>query len=231
VLGTERFLREIRLTANLPHPHILSLIDSGEAAGQFVYVMPYVEGESLRQRLQREGQLSIDEALRLTREVAEALDYAHQQGIIHRDIKPENILLSRGHALVADFGIALAVSSAGRERLTETGLSLGTPAYMSPEQATADPKLDGRSDQYSLACVLYEMLAGEPPGPEPGCCALEPPCSSARTLATRRSWRSSRVWRAARKTSTSSRARAAPMTRRPSTRTSMSSCSTPWCAE
>jgi serine/threonine-protein kinase len=125
--------------------------------------MPYVQGESLRQRLQREGQLPLDEALRLTREVAEALDYAHSQGIIHRDIKPENLLLSRGHALVADFGIALAVTQAGGGRLTETGLSLGTPAYMSPEQAMAQPKLDGRTDQYSLACVLYEMLAGEPP--------------------------------------------------------------------
>jgi hypothetical protein len=163
VLGAERFLREIRLTANLQHPHILPLLDSGEAAGQFFYVMPYVEGESLRARLQREGQLPLDEALRLTREVAEALDYAHQQGIVHRDIKPENILLSREHALVADFGIALAVTQAGGGRLTETGLSLGTPAYMSPEQAMAEPRLDGRSDQYSLACVLYEMLTGEPP--------------------------------------------------------------------
>jgi serine/threonine-protein kinase len=163
VLGAERFLREIRLTANLQHPHILPLLDSGEAAGQLFYVMPYVEGESLRQRLTLEGQLPVPEALRLTGEVAEALDYAHQLGIIHRDIKPENILLSRGHALVADFGIALAVSQAGAGRLTETGLSLGTPAYMSPEQAMADRRLDGRSDQYSLACVLYEMLAGEPP--------------------------------------------------------------------
>jgi serine/threonine-protein kinase len=163
VLGAERFLREIRLTANLQHPHILPLLDSGEAGGQFFYVMPYVEGESLRRRLQREGQLPLDEALRLAREVAEALDYAHQQGIVHRDIKPENILLSRGHALVADFGIALAVTQAGGGRLTETGLSLGTPAYMSPEQAMAEPRLDGRSDQYSLACVLYEMLASEPP--------------------------------------------------------------------
>jgi TolB-like protein/tetratricopeptide (TPR) repeat protein len=163
ILGAERFLREIRLTANLQHPHILPLLDSGEAAGQLFYVMPYVEGDSLRQRLAREGQLPVPESLRLTGEVAEALDYAHQLGIIHRDIKPENILLSRGHALVADFGIALAVSQAGADRLTETGLSLGTPAYMSPEQAMGEPRLDGRSDQYSLACVLYEMLAGEPP--------------------------------------------------------------------
>ncbi len=163
VLGAERFLREIRLTANLQHPHILPLLDSGGAAGQFFYVTPYVEGESLRQRCQREGQFPLEDAVRLTGEVAEALGYAHQQGIIHRDIKPENILLSRGHALVADFGIALAVTQSGGGRLTETGLSLGTPAYMSPEQAMADPRLDGRSDQYSLACVLYEMLVGEPP--------------------------------------------------------------------
>jgi eukaryotic-like serine/threonine-protein kinase len=163
VLGAERFLREIRLTATLQHPHILPLLDSGEAGERFYYVMPYVEGESLRHRLQREAQLPVDEALRLTREVAEALDYAHSEGIIHRDIKPENLLLSRGHALVADFGIALAVTQAGKGRLTETGLSLGTPAYMSPEQAMAQPRLDGRTDQYSLACVLYEMLAGEPP--------------------------------------------------------------------
>ena len=163
VLGAERFLREIRLTATLQHPHILPLLDSGHAAGQFFYVMPYLEGESLRQRLGREGQLPLDEALRLTREVADALHYAHDQGIIHRDVKPENLLLSRGHAVVADFGIAMAMSQPGGGRLTETGLSLGTPAYMSPEQALAQPKLDGRTDQYSLACVLYEMLAGEPP--------------------------------------------------------------------
>ena len=171
-LGPERFLREIRLTANLQHPHILPLLDSGEAAGQVFYVMPYVPGESLRQRLAREGPLPLDEALRLTREVAEALDCAHAQGIVHRDIKPENILLSGqpshgqgasgSHALVADFGIALALSESGADRLTETGLSLGTPAYMSPEQATAS-RVDGRSDQYSLACVLFELLAGEPP--------------------------------------------------------------------
>ena len=163
VLGAERFLREIRLTAQLQHPHILTLIDSGEADGFLYYVMPYVEGESLRQRLEREGQLPLDEALRITRAIASALDFAHARGVIHRDIKPENIMLHQGEPMVADFGIALAVSTAGRERLTETGLSLGTPAYMSPEQATAEPRLDGRTDQYSLACVLYEMLAGEPP--------------------------------------------------------------------
>jgi len=163
LLGAERFLREIRLTAQLQHPHILTLIDSGEADGILFYVMPYVEGESLRQRLEREGQLPLDEALRITRAIASALDFAHRRGVIHRDIKPENVMLHEGEPMVADFGIALAVSAAGRERLTETGLSLGTPAYMSPEQATADPKVDGRSDQYSLASVLYEMLAGEPP--------------------------------------------------------------------
>jgi len=163
VLGAERFLREIRLTAQLQHPHILTLIDSGDAGGFLYYVMPFVEGESLRQRLEREGQLPLDEALRLTRAIASALDFAHGRGVIHRDIKPENIMLHQGEPMVADFGIALAVSAAGRERLTETGLSPGTPAYMSPEQASAEPRLDGRSDQYSLACVLYEMLAGEPP--------------------------------------------------------------------
>jgi eukaryotic-like serine/threonine-protein kinase len=163
ILGAGRFIREIRLTANLQHPQILPLLDSGDAAGYFFYVTPFVEGESLRQRLEHDGQLPLDEAVRLTREVADALEYAHQQGIIHRDIKPENILLSRGHAIVADFGIALALTQAGSSRLTETGLSLGTPAYMSPEQAAAEPRLDARTDQYSLACVVYEMLAGEPP--------------------------------------------------------------------
>jgi serine/threonine protein kinase len=163
ILGGERFLREIRLTAALQHPHILPLLDSGEAAGVLYYVMPYVEGESLRHRLERDGQLPLEEALQLTQGVAAALEYAHRQGVIHRDIKPENILLYQGEPMVADFGIALAAASAGRERLTETGLSLGTPAYMSPEQASASGKLDSRSDQYSLACVVYEMLAGEPP--------------------------------------------------------------------
>jgi serine/threonine protein kinase len=163
ILGGERFLREIRLTAALQHPHILPLLDSGGAAGILYYVMPYVEGESLRQRLEREGQLSVEAAVHLTRGVGAALEYAHRLGVIHRDIKPENILLYQGEPMVADFGIALAAASAGRERLTETGLSLGTPAYMSPEQASASGKLDGRSDQYSLACVVYEMLAGEPP--------------------------------------------------------------------
>jgi serine/threonine protein kinase/Tfp pilus assembly protein PilF len=174
ILGAERFLKEIETTANLQHPHILPLFDSGaahpshpersEGSLSFLYyVMPYVDGESLRDRLTREKQLPIDEALRLATEIAGALDYAHQQGVIHRDIKPENILLSRGHALVADFGIALAVREAGGARLTETGLSVGTPQYMSPEQATAERQLDARSDIYSLGAVLYEMLAGEPP--------------------------------------------------------------------
>jgi serine/threonine-protein kinase len=163
ILGGERFLQEIRVTARLAHPHILPLLDSGEAGSFLYYVAPYVEGESLRQHLVATGPLSLPDTVRIARGVAAALDSAHRRGIIHRDIKPENILLQDGEPLVADFGIALAVSSLGRERLTETGLSLGTPAYMSPEQASADPRLDARSDQYSLACVVYEMLAGEPP--------------------------------------------------------------------
>jgi len=163
ILGAERFLHEIKVTAHLQHPHILALYDSGEADTFLYYVMPYVEGESLRQRLDREQELPVDEALRITEQVAAALDYAHRQGVVHRDIKPANILIHDGQALVADFGIALAVRAAGGTRLTETGLSLGTPHYMSPEQATAERELDARSDVYSLACVLYEMLAGEPP--------------------------------------------------------------------
>jgi eukaryotic-like serine/threonine-protein kinase len=162
-LGPERFLREIATTANLRHPHILPLYDSGEAAGFLFYVMPYVDGESLRERLNREKQLPITEALSIAREVADALGYAHGRGIVHRDIKPENILLEAGHAVVADFGIARAVSDAGGERLTQTGVSIGTPMYMSPEQATGDSNIDGRSDLYSLGCVLYEMLGGQPP--------------------------------------------------------------------
>jgi Tol biopolymer transport system component/tRNA A-37 threonylcarbamoyl transferase component Bud32 len=163
ILGAERFLNEIKVTANLQHPHILALYDSGEADGFLYYVMPYVGGESLRARLDREQQLPVEDALRIAEQVASALDYAHRQGIVHRDIKPGNILFHDGQALVADFGIALAVRAAGGARLTETGLSLGTPHYMSPEQATAERELDARSDVYSLACVLYEMLAGEPP--------------------------------------------------------------------
>ena len=163
VIGAERFLAEIKTTAKLQHAHILPLFDSGEAGGQLFYVMPFVEGESLRDRLTREKQLPTADAVRIAGEVASALDYAHKQGVIHRDIKPENIMLSGGHALVADFGIALAASKAGGNRMTETGLSLGTPHYMSPEQATAERELDARSDVYALGCVLYEMLAGEPP--------------------------------------------------------------------
>jgi hypothetical protein len=163
IVGAERFLNEIRVTANLQHPHILPLYDSGDADGLLFYVMPYVQGESLRDRLTREKQLPIDEAVRLAREVASALDYAHRQGVIHRDIKPENILLQDGTALVTDFGIALAVSQAGGTRLTETGISLGTPFYMSPEQATGDRQIDARSDIYALGAVLYEMLSGDPP--------------------------------------------------------------------
>src|SRR5690606_21552840 len=155
VLGAERFLAEIKITARLDHPHILTLIDSGAADGFLYYVLPYVRGESLRQRLIREKQLGLDEALAVTRQVASALDYAHRQGVIHRDIKPENILLQEGEAILADFGIALAVKEAGGNRLTETGLSLGTPQYMSPEQATGDRLVDARSDVYSLAAVLY----------------------------------------------------------------------------
>ncbi len=163
VLGSERFLKEIELTANLQHPHILPLFDSGSAEGLLYYVMPYVDGETLRARLQRETQLAMPDAVRITSEVADALDYAHKHGVIHRDIKPENVLLRDGHALLADFGIALAVREAGGNRLTQSGLSLGTPQYMSPEQATGNRQVDARSDVYSLAAVFYEMVAGEPP--------------------------------------------------------------------
>ncbi len=163
VIGAERFLAEIKTTANLQHPHILPLFDSGEADGFLYYVMPYIDGETLRERLDREGQLGVEEAVRIAREVADALDYAHRNGVIHRDIKPANILLHDGRPVVADFGIALAISAAGGGRMTETGLSLGTPHYMSPEQASADRDLSARSDVYSLGCVLYEMLAGQPP--------------------------------------------------------------------
>jgi serine/threonine-protein kinase len=163
VIGAERFLSEVRITAKLDHPHILTLIDSGSADGILFYVLPYVRGETLRARLTREKQLGIDDALAITKQVASALDYAHRQGVVHRDIKPENILFQEGEAVLADFGIALAVKEAGGNRLTETGLSLGTPQYMSPEQATGDRALDARSDIYSLGAVLYEMLAGEPP--------------------------------------------------------------------
>ncbi|HJU73734.1 MAG TPA: protein kinase, partial [Gemmatimonadaceae bacterium] len=163
VLGIERFLSEIKVTANLQHPNLLPLFDSGEANGLLFYVMPFVEGESLRDRLTRERQLPVDDAVRIGVAVASALDYAHKHGVIHRDLKPENILLQEGQPVVADFGIALAVTNAGGTRITQTGLSLGTPQYMSPEQATGDHTIDGRTDTYSLAAVLYEMLTGEPP--------------------------------------------------------------------
>jgi len=162
-LGPERFLREIETAAGLNHPHILPLHDSGEAAGWLYYVMPLVEGESLRSRLDRERQLPLADALQIAREAADALSYAHCHNVVHRDIKPENILLSSGHALVADFGIARAITAAGGERLTQTGVTVGTPGYMSPEQAAGSEQLDGRSDIYSLACVLYEMLGGDRP--------------------------------------------------------------------
>jgi serine/threonine-protein kinase len=184
-VGPERFLAEIRTTARLQHPHILPLLDSGEEAGVLYYVMPFVEGESLRDRLRREQQLSVEETVRLTREIADALHYAHERGIVHRDIKPENILLQGGHALVADFGIALALENAGGARLTQSGVSIGTPQYMSPEQAMGDRSVDARADQYALGAIAYEMLAGAPPFTGPTAQAIvarklvEPPPSLA----------------------------------------------------
>ncbi len=163
VLGAERFLNEIRLTARLQHPNILPLFDSGQADGLLFYVMPFIDGESLRARLDREKQLPVDEAVRIAQEAAGALAYAHRQGVIHRDVKPENILLQDGQALVSDFGIGLVASAARGSRMTQTGISLGTPQYMSPEQAAGERDLTPRSDVYSLACVVYEMLVGEPP--------------------------------------------------------------------
>jgi TolB-like protein/tRNA A-37 threonylcarbamoyl transferase component Bud32 len=172
-LGADRFRREIQIATSLSHPHILQLFDSGEADGQLYYVMPFVEGESLRDRINREKILPIEDALRITAEVASALDFAHRKNIIHRDIKPENILLQDGHAVVADFGIARAVHSMSTTAaLTQTGVSLGTPTYMSPEQAFAEKDIDGRSDEYSLACVLYEMLTGQPPFTGPNAQAI-----------------------------------------------------------
>ena len=162
-LGSDRFLAEVRITAGLDHPHILTLIDSGAVDGTLFYVMPFVRGESLRARLTREKQLEIDDALTIARQVAAALDYAHRHGVIHRDIKPANILLHEGEAILTDFGIALAVSEAGGDRLTGTGFSLGTPNYMSPEQAAGERAIDARSDVFALGAVTYEMLAGEPP--------------------------------------------------------------------
>src|SRR5688572_23762979 len=163
VLGADRFLAEIRVTAHLQHPNLLPLFDSGEANGLLYYVMPFVEGESLRARLDREKQLPIEEAVRIAVAIAGALDYAHQHQVIHRDLKPENILLQAGQPVIADFGIALAVSNAGGTRVTQSGLSLGTPQYMSPEQATGDRNVDGRTDIYSLGAMTYEMLTGELP--------------------------------------------------------------------
>lgn len=172
ILGAERFLKEITLTASLQHPHILPLFDSGSADGQLFYVMPYVDGETLRGRLERERQLPVAEAVRIAAEAASALDYAHHRGIVHRDVKPENILLQNGHALVADFGIALALQQASSTRMTQAGLSLGTPEYMSPEQAIGEPNIDARSDIYSLGAVTYEMLAGDPPFTGPAAQAI-----------------------------------------------------------
>jgi serine/threonine-protein kinase len=162
-VGAERFLAEIRVTASLQHPHVLPLFDSGSAGALLWYVMPFVEGETLRARLAREARLPVGEAVRLAREVADALDHAHRRGVVHRDVKPENVLLQGGHALVADFGIALALEHAGGERITRTGLALGTPHYMAPEQAAGERLLDARADVYALGAVLHEMLAGEPP--------------------------------------------------------------------
>jgi eukaryotic-like serine/threonine-protein kinase len=163
VLGAERFKREIAITTQLNHPHILPILDSGQAGNSLYYVMPYVAGESLRSRLDRERSLSMEDSLRITAEIGEALEHAHQQGIVHRDIKPENILLDGDQAMLADFGIAHAMAAVGEQRLTQTGISLGTPTYMSPEQAAAERVIDGRSDVYSLACVAYEMIGGQPP--------------------------------------------------------------------
>src|SRR5438093_12059776 len=162
-IGAERFLREIAIAARLTHPHVLPLIDSGQAEGSLYYVMPYVRGETLRERLVREQRFALKDALRIARELGAGLDYAHREGFVHRDVKPENVLLADGHAVLADFGIARAIFQAGGVHVTEVGLAIGTPEYMSPEQAAGDRELDGRCDVYALACVVYEMLAGEPP--------------------------------------------------------------------
>jgi serine/threonine protein kinase/Flp pilus assembly protein TadD len=199
--AAQRFLLEIRILARLQHPHILALLDSGatdETQPRPFYVMPYVEGETLRQRLTREGPLPLAEALRLVRETGEALHYAHGEGLIHRDVKPENVLLSRGHALVADFGIARAAGLAAGDRMTRTGLSMGTPAYMSPEQAGGEREVDARADQYSLACVLYELLAGQPPftGPNFGAVLARQVLDPVPPLTTLRPGVPGPVWRA-----------------------------------
>jgi len=162
-ISGQRFLREIKFAAHLAHPNVLPLLDSGEADGFLYHVTPYMEGETLASRVKRERQLPIADAVRIAREIADALDYAHTEGIVHRDVKPENIILSKGHALIGDFGVARAIDVGGGERLTQTGIILGSPAYMSPEQASGERNLDGRSDIYALGCVVYEMLCGEPP--------------------------------------------------------------------
>jgi serine/threonine-protein kinase len=163
MLGAERFLTEIKVTATLQHPNLLTLIDSGEANGLLYYVMPLLDGETLRARLKREGQLSVDEAVRIAIGIGNALAYAHARGVIHRDLKPENIILQHGQPIVVDFGIALALRKAGGTRLTQTGMSIGTPQYMSPEQAAGEKEIDGRADIYALGTLLFEMLAGEVP--------------------------------------------------------------------
>jgi len=170
--GAQRFLREIQITAKLQHPNILPLYDSGEAQGLLYYVMPFVIGESLSDLIAREKQLSIHDAVQIAREVAEALAYAHSYGLIHRDIKPDNVMMSNGHAVVADFGIARAMSEAGADKLTQTGMAVGTPAYMSPEQAAGETGVDGRADVYSLGCMFYEMLVGQVPFTGPNAMAV-----------------------------------------------------------
>src|SRR5436305_8551862 len=202
LLGVERFLEEIRVTASLQHPHILPLFDSGSSNGLLWYVMPFVEGETLRSRLTRDGCFPVEEAVRLTREMADALDHAHARGVVHRDVKPENVLLQGGHALVADFGIALALEHAGGERLTRTGLTLGTPQYMAPEQAAGERRLDARVDVYALGAVLHEMLVGEPPFAAPSRQATlqkilsDPPTSIAERRAEVAPWLDDAVRRA-----------------------------------
>src|SRR6188508_1052921 len=171
-IGGERFRQAVRMAARLQHPHILTVHDSGEDGGQLWFTMPFIKGETLADRIMREGPLPMADALRIAREAADALDYAHREGVIHRDIKPENILLSEGHALVADFGIARALGVATSKRITTIGLTLGTPAYMSPEQAGGDTDVDGRSDQYSTACVLFELLTGAAPFAGPSAMAF-----------------------------------------------------------